>query len=58
VDTTITDASLLKSRITAMNEQGGAAAVDAIAKFAGGAGDIGKAVAASGRILHSASLAH
>ena len=40
VDTAIADASLLKSRITSNNEQGGAAAADAIAKFAGGAGDV------------------
>ncbi len=40
VDTTITDDSLVKSRITSNNTQGGAAAADAIAKFADEKGDV------------------
>jgi ribose transport system substrate-binding protein len=40
VDTTISDHSLLKSRITSNNTQGGAAAADAIAKFAHEKGDV------------------
>jgi ribose transport system substrate-binding protein len=40
VDTTIADASILASRITSNNEQGGAAAADAIAKFALETGDV------------------
>lgn len=40
VDTTITDDSLLKSRITSNNTQGGAAAAQAIAKFAHEKGDV------------------
>ena len=40
VDTTIADASILASRITSNNEQGGAAAADAIAKFAHEQGDV------------------
>ncbi|HEX7388712.1 MAG TPA: ABC transporter substrate-binding protein [Acidiphilium sp.] len=40
VDTTITDHSLLKSRITSNNTQGGAAAADAIAAFAHDKGDV------------------
>ncbi|OYW00192.1 MAG: LacI family transcriptional regulator [Acidiphilium sp. 37-64-53] len=40
VDTTITDDSLLKARITSNNTQGGAAAADAIAKSADEKGDV------------------
>lgn len=40
VDTTITDHSLLKARITSNNTQGGAAAADAIAKSAHEKGDV------------------
>ncbi len=40
VDETISDASLLVSQITSNNSQGGAAAADAIAKFAGESGDV------------------
>ncbi len=40
VDTTISDASLLASQITSNNIQGGAAAADTIAKFAGESGDV------------------
>ena len=40
VDTTISDSSLLKSAITSNNTQGGAAAADAIAKFANESGDV------------------
>ncbi len=40
VDTTITDHSLLKARITSNNTQGGAAAADAIAKSADEKGDV------------------
>jgi len=40
VDTTISDAALLKSAITSNNTQGGAAAADAIAQFAHGTGDV------------------
>lgn len=40
VDTAIANTSLLNSRITSNNVQGGAAAADAIAKFAGGTGDV------------------
>ena len=40
VDTAIADMSLLNSRITSNNTQGGAAAADAIAKFAGDTGDV------------------
>jgi ribose transport system substrate-binding protein len=40
VDTTISDASLLKSAITSNNTQGGAAAADAIAEFAHQTGDV------------------
>lgn len=40
VDTTISDQSILKSRITSNNVQGGAAAADAIAKFAHDKGDV------------------
>jgi ribose transport system substrate-binding protein len=40
VDTTISDASILRSRITSNNVQGGAAAADAVAKFAHDQGDV------------------
>jgi len=40
VDTTINDTSLLTSRITSNNIQGGAAAADTIAKLAGDKGDV------------------
>jgi ribose transport system substrate-binding protein len=40
VDTTISDQSLLKSAITSNNTQGGAAAADAIVKFAKQTGDV------------------
>ncbi len=40
VDTTISDASILRSRITSDNAQGGAAAADAIAKFAHQQGEV------------------
>lgn len=40
VDTTISDTSLLTTRITSDNEQGGAAAADAIAKLAHDQGDV------------------
>ncbi len=40
VDTTIDDASILRSRITSNNVQGGAAAADAIAKFTHEQGDV------------------
>jgi len=40
VDTTISDSSILRSRITSDNTQGGAAAADAIAKFAHDQGEV------------------
>jgi ribose transport system substrate-binding protein len=40
VDTTISDTSILRSRITSNNIQGGAAAADAIAKFAHDQGEV------------------
>jgi len=40
VDTTISDTSILRSRITSDNKQGGAAAADAIAKFAHDQGEV------------------
>ena len=40
VDTTISDTSILRSRITSDNNQGGAAAADAIAKFAHDQGEV------------------